>query len=99
MKRIIFFTSLMMFVAITSAFACRIIVGQTYYYEWTITNVSTGEVLDSGSGTVVPQSDRGFRNVEHYIRNNNLGWRSWTRNVLGVRQRLTVTVEGCEDEA
>ena len=94
MKRIVFLSVLMMFVITSSVFAHRIVVGQTYTYEWTITNDRTGAVIERGEGTVVPQTgwSLAVRNMETYVRNNVFRWNGWTRNVDGVRQRLTVTM-------
>ena len=96
MKRFFLFTILFMFAALIHVFACDIVVGQSYEYEWTIINVATGAVIDSGSGTAVPTTDRGFRNIEHYIRRAVLGWNNRTRTVNGVRQRLILTIAECE---
>ena len=96
MKKKIFLTILVMFSAVMRMSACDIVVGQTYEYEWTIINVATGAVIDSGSGTAVPETARGFRNIEHYIRSAVLGWNNRTRTVSGVRQRLILNVINCE---
>ena len=96
MKKIVLFVLLMMFVAIMAVFACNIVVGQTYEYEWSIINIATGAVISSGSGTAVPTTDRGYRNIEHYVRSAVLGWNSRTRTVSGVRQRLILNVVECE---
>jgi hypothetical protein len=96
MKKIILLTVLMMFAALVHIFACDIVVGQSYEYEWTIINFATGAVIDSGRGTAIPATDRGFRNIEHYIRSAVLGWNSRTRTVSGVRQRLILTIGDCE---
>ena len=91
MKRVFLLLAFMMFASIPSVFACDIVVGQTYEYEWTIINFATGAVIDSGSGIVIPATNRGFRNIEHYIRSEVLGWSSRTRTINGVRQRLIIT--------
>ena len=101
MKKFLFFTVFMMAAAATSVFAHRIVIGQTYTYEWTIINDRTGEVISSGEGAVVPQSGWSLtiRNMETYVRNNVLRWNNWTRNAGGVRQRLTVIMlDGEEDD-
>ena len=95
MKKLLF-VLLMMFIAATAAFACDIVVGQAYDYEWTIINIATGDVISSGSDKVVATTDRGYRNIEHYIRSAVLGWSSRTRTVNGVRQRLTLNITQCE---
>ena len=102
MKKELILTVLVMLVLISSAFAHRIAVGQTYAYEWKIVNVSTGQEIASGKGSVVPVTSKGFRNMETYVRDKELdNWdvKSWTRNVGGVKQRLTVTMlDGEEDK-
>jgi len=96
MKKFIFVV-LMMFIAVITVFACEIIVGQTYHYDWKIINVATGAEISSGSGTIVPETNQGFRNIEHYIRRMEFGWTSWTRTVSGVRQRLSIILADCEN--
>ena len=102
MRKRLFLTVLLMFVLFTSIFAHRIAVGQTYTYEWKIVNVATGQEIESGKGTVVPETSKGFRNMETYVRDKELdNWnvKSWTRTVNGVKQRLTVTMlDGEEDD-
>ena len=96
MKKVFLLAILLMFFAAVSVFACDIIVGQTYHYEWIIINVATGAEISSGNGTIVPAASQGYRNIEHYIRKNDFGWNNWTRTVKGVRERLTVTVADCD---
>ena len=96
MKKIFLLIALLMFTAAVSLFACEIIAGQTYHYEWKIINVATGAEISSGSGSIVPTTSQGYRNIEHYIRRNEFGWNNWTRTVKGVRERLTVTVADCD---
>ena len=93
MKRIILLTFLMMFIITMTVSAHSIIVGQLYEYEWSIINIATGEVLDYGSGTVVPETNQGYHNIEHYIRSAVLGWNSRTRTIDGIRQRLIIIVD------
>jgi len=96
MKKLILLTVLMMSAALVHVSACDIVVGQSYEYEWTIVNFATGVVIDSGSGIAIPTTNRGYRNIEHYIRSAVLGWSSRTRTVSGVRQRLVLTIKDCE---
>ena len=96
MKKIVLLFVLLMFAAVITVYACDIVVGQTYNFEWKIVNVATGAVVSSGNGTIVPSTKQGYRNIEHYIRRNEFGWNSWTRTVSGVRERLTVTVADCD---
>jgi len=91
MKKKIFLTVLIMFIAAMTVSAHAIVVGQPHEYEWSIINIATGAVIDSGSGVVVPATDRGFRSIQHYIQNVVFGWNSRTRTVGGVRQRLIIT--------
>jgi len=70
-------------------------VGQSYTYEWTIINVATGDVISTGNGTIVPATNRGYRDIYHYIRRNVLGWNGTTRNVGRVRQGVIITVNCC----
>ena len=97
MKTKIFLTVVLMFAAAMAVSAHEIVVGQTYEYEWKIINIATGAVIESGSGSVAPATNRGFRNIEHYIRSAVLGWNSRTRTVNGVRQRLII-ITSCGDE-
>jgi len=96
MKRNIFLTVLIFFIAVMSVYAHDVIVGHEYEYEWKIINFATGAVIDSGSGTVVPTTSRGYRNIEHYIRTVVLGWNSRTRTIEGVRQRIIINLIGEE---
>jgi len=96
MKKIILLVIMIMFVSVIFVYACDIVVGQTYNYEWKIINVATGAEISSGSGSIVPVTSQGYRNIEHYIRKNEFGWNSWTRTVKGVRERLTVTLADCD---
>jgi len=96
MKKIILLTILILLVSVISVFACNIVVGQTYNYEWKIINVATGTEISSGNGVIVPTTSQGYRNIEHYIRKNEFGWTSWTRTVKGVRERLTVILADCD---
>ena len=93
---------LLLFASATSAFAHAIIVGHEYTFEWSIVNDRTGEVINPGGiETITPQSGwriTGPRSMEAYTRNNRFGWSGWTRNVDGVRQRLTIRMlEPCPE--
>jgi len=96
MKRKVFLSVLMMFVVSMAVFSHEIIAGHSYEYEWRIINFATGDVISSGSGTVIPETSRGYRNIEHYIRSVVLGWSSRTRTVSGVRQRIIINLLGEE---
>jgi len=93
MKKL-FLALLIMLALAISASAHQINTGQSYSYEWTIINTVTGDVISSGSDTVIPATDRGYRSVEHYIRSAVMGWKSNTRTVDGVRQRIYIRLEG-----
>ena len=96
MKRKIFLSVFILFIVSMSVFSHEIIAGHSYEYEWKIINFATGDVISSGSGAVVPETDRGYRNIEHYIRSKVLGWNSKTRTVNGVRQRIIINLAGEE---
>jgi len=96
MKKIFIFTVMLLYTFVITVYSHEVIAGHTYEYEWTIINFATGAVISSGSGTVVPASGRGYRNIEHYIRSAVLGWSSRTRTVDGVRQRIIVNLVGEE---
>ena len=96
MRKLVFLILFFIFIGTISIFACDIVVGQTYNYEWKIVNIATGEQTSSGAGTIVPSTNQGYRNIEHYIRRNVFGWSNWTRTISGVRERLTVIVADCD---
>ena len=96
MKKIIFLILTFTIFAVVPVFAHEIIAGHTYEYEWTIINYATGEVISSGNGTVVPTTGKGYRSIEHYIRSAVLGWKSQTRTIGGVRQKIIINLAGEE---